>query len=400
MPAKDAMNKVDVIITQGWGRIAYNIVRSLGRRGIKVCIGTDRFSGMADYSRYKASTFKHPCCVDKPREFVRQLREAMLFYSPEVYIPSDEEAYIVARHIDAFRDLSVRIPIAPFETIRALHLKNESSSLASSIGIPTPHTIVPITTDDVTSFSKQYGYPIVLKKVSSSSAHGTYFLNQSAIRDFPGWMRLNDIRFGDFLIQQYVKGVGYGVSMLFNNGQMRARFTHKRLQEISSQGGVSTQRVSITNRHLEDCAEQLLKKVNYHGVAMVEFKYNEETQQSWFIEVNPRFWGSVALAIQSGVDFPYLLYKSAIDGDVDTVLDYRTGINVKWILGDLLRLIRSMRKIRRGSYNNTHHPCVDGYDDFYWDDPLPFLAEVILAARKKLVDRHNKARRDICLDDL
>ena len=32
------------------------------------------------------------------------------------------------------------------------------------------------------------------------------------------------------------------------------------------------------------------------------------------IEVNPRFWGSLALAIYAGIDFPYLLYKLAMEG--------------------------------------------------------------------------------------
>jgi len=394
------MNEVDVIVTQGWGRIAYNIVRSLGRRGIKVCVGTDSFSGMAVYSRYKVCAFWHPSFVLKPIEFVKKLREAIIYYSPKVYIPSDQEAYVVARHIDEFKDLNVKIPIAPFGTIRNLHMKDESYSLSSSIGIPTPHTIVPKTIHDVNDFLNKSNEPIIVKKLSSSSTRGTYFLDKQTIHEFTDWMKLNNLRYGNFLLQQYVEGNGYGVSMLFNKGNLRAKFTHKRLEEISPEGGVSTQRISVINKCLEDYAEKLLNKVNYHGVAMVEFKYNEETQQSWFIEVNPRFWGSIALSIQAGVDFPYMLYKLALEGDVETVLNYRIGISVKWILGDLLRKINSLRGNRIIQNKVIKSYKVNGYDDFYWDDPLPFLAEGILAIKKTLITKKNKTKEDISLNEL
>lgn len=393
-------NRIDAIVTQGRGRIAYNIVRSLGRRGVRVCVGTDALSGMAVFSRYVAATFRHPPFVDKPTEFIRTLREAIQRHSPAVYLPSGEEAYVVARHMESFQDLDVKIPIAPFETLRRLHLKHESCRLASSLGISAPRTTVPRTFSEVVAFAEQVGEPVVLKKLSSSSAEGTYFLTGNEIATFSQWLSQRDLRFGAFLLQEYVEGDGYGVSMLFNQGVLRARFTHKRLHEISSRGGISTQRMSVVHEELEDAAERLLREVRYHGVAMVEFKYNESTRQAWFIEVNPRFWGSVALPIRSGVDFPHMLYRLALDGDVEPVLTYRLGVNVQWILGDLFRTARDLLTNPRFRYGAKRSRPVNGYDDLYLDDPLPFLAEVVLAARKQLVSRRIQAGNDVMMDRL
>ncbi len=46
---------------------------------------------------------------------------------------------------------------------------------------------------------------------------------------------------------------------------------------------------------------------------MVEFKLDRRKgNAAKLIDVNGRFWGSLQLAILSGVDFPYYLYQLAV----------------------------------------------------------------------------------------
>jgi predicted ATP-grasp superfamily ATP-dependent carboligase len=390
---------VDAVVTQGWGRIAYNIVRSLGRRGLRVALGTDESSGMAVLSRYTSATFRHPSFISHTQQFVESVRESLLEYHPRVYIPSDQEILVIAKHRDRFHDANVEIPISDFDTLRLLHKKDELAKLATSIGIPTPETIVPRNEREIRTFAEDYGDPIVVKRLSSSAARGVFYVDHAALSgngDCPV-----HIPFGEFLIQRYVKGVGYGVSMLFNRGELRAKFTHKRLREKLHTGGISTLRVSVANPLLEEYAENILRRVCFHGVAMVEFKYDEDRQQAWLIEVNPRFWGSLALAIQSGVDFPYLLYKLATEGDVDPVLDYKTNVTVRWLMGDTLAKIRQLKLRNRWSTLTGDTLWADGYDDFYWTDPFPFLGELVLSALKYRKTRNMSPKEaDPAVDDL
>jgi len=371
---------IDVVITQGWGRIAYNIVRSLGRKGLKVALGTDEFGGMAVLSRYTSTTFRHPSFVTHPAEFVRNVRDSLITHKPRVYIPSDQEVLAIAKYRDQFDDVNVEIPISSFETLKVLHKKNELAGLAAEMGIPTPETIVPRNEQEFMDFAQRYGDPIVVKRISSSAARGVSYINRVDL-EAGNASFVHSIPFGDFLIQRYVKGVGYGVSMLFNHGRLRAKFTHRRLREKFSTGGISTLRMSTANPLLEDYAEQILRRVQFHGVAMVEFKYDEESKRAWLIEVNPRFWGSLALAIQSGVDFPYLLYRLATEGDITPVLDYRRNVTVRWLLGDA---IAQMHQLKHHSLSVPDGRVkVDGYDDLYWNDPVPFVAQLWLSVIKK-----------------
>jgi len=68
----------------------------------------------------------------------------------------------------------------------------------------------------------------------------------------------------------------------------------------------------------------------WHGVAMVEFKVSADGTP-YLMEVNARFWGSLQLAIDAGVDFPWLLYQLATGRDVESDDDYVTGVKSRWL---------------------------------------------------------------------
>ncbi len=81
---------------------------------------------------------------------------------------------------------------------------------------------------------------------------------------------------GRFILQEFVKdAAGYGVSMLYNRGQLRASFTHRRTEEKLVSGGTSTVREGVRNGLLEEYAKLLFDTLSWNGVGMVEFKYND-----------------------------------------------------------------------------------------------------------------------------
>ena len=162
------------------------------------------------------------------------------------------------------------------------------------------------------------GFPVVVKP------------NYSKIRTDKGWLnagvhyatdesKLRDVlskdifRFFPFLVQKKVEGSGVGIFLLMDDGEVVAEFAHKRLREKPPSGGVSVLCESIDPpmEALQD-AVRILKAVLWTGVAMVEFKIDRDQNTAKLLEVNARFWGSLELAITSGVDFPYLLFRMAI----------------------------------------------------------------------------------------
>jgi len=107
---------------------------------------------------------------------------------------------------------------------------------------------------------------------------------------------------------------------------------------------------------------------------MVEFKVDPRDGVPKLMEVNPKLWGSVSLAIASGVDFPALLYRLVMEEDIQPVLDYQVGVRCRFLLADTLHFLANPDRFRL-------HPSFFRFGDpqtfgDIWDprDPAPVLA--------------------------
>jgi predicted ATP-grasp superfamily ATP-dependent carboligase len=184
-------------------------------------------------------------------------------------LPTKEEILIVARHLDLLKTLNVHVPISEFDTLIAFHDKLNVFRIAEKLDLPSPATIVPESVSDISSIGNQYGYPVLLKLLHSSSAKGVFYLSKGNIeREMEDLMRIGSISYGSFIVQQFVSGTGYGVSLLLNQGKTRAIFTHRRIREKIYTGGPSAVRLSTKNDVLEAYAISLLASMKYHGVAI------------------------------------------------------------------------------------------------------------------------------------
>jgi hypothetical protein len=85
----------------------------------------------------------------------------------------------------------------------------------------------------------------------------------------------------------------------------------------------------------------MLDALNWHGVAMVEFRRDDRDGEYKLMEVNPKFWGSLDLALAAGADFPGDLCHMALGRALPFTDHYRRGLRFHWPLsgqGDLFHL--------------------------------------------------------------
>jgi predicted ATP-grasp superfamily ATP-dependent carboligase len=122
---------------------------------------------------------------------------------------------------------------------------------------------------------------------------------------------------------------------------------------------------------------------------MIEYKVATATGTPYLMEINGRFWGSLQLAIDAGVDFPMLLTRLALGQRPAPVTTYRVGVRSRWFWGDVdhvvARLRRSPDKLAlppgsRGRWGAvwdflTSWGPASREEILRLDDPLPFLRE-------------------------
>ena len=360
-----------VFVTNAQRRKALPIVRSLGEKGIHVTVGdTARFPFSA-FSRYCRRTLVYPSPNATPNAFVDWLIEKLRRDGYDVIFPLDEDVIdaILPRRKEV--EQYTRLPLPEIEQYCIARDKAETIKLAMKCNIACPKTYFAENPEELGSVANQLDFPLVIKPRRSFGGRGLVFTQtrETLKRD---WLKVHQ-NYPFPLIQEFIPhgGDAFGVSALFNSKhEVRAVFVHRRIREYPVSGGPSTLRESVYNPTLMETGIELLRKLNWYGVAMVEFKVDPRDGQPKLMEINPRFWGSLPLAIHSGVDFPYLLYRMAIEGDIEPVLEYRVGVKCRWLLGDFMHFLTNPDRFKLNP-SFFHFSSDTKYDVESFEDTFP-----------------------------
>jgi predicted ATP-grasp superfamily ATP-dependent carboligase len=373
-------NKYDVVITYGWNRVSYNVLRNLSINGLKVIVGDESKYNMCSMSKYSQSSFQYPSPFVYPEKFIDKLLEIIEKYKPKVLMPCHEESFVIAKYRDRFpKDLI--IPIAEYDVLMKAHDKISANEIAMLADIPIPKIYDVHTMQDLEQQKESFQYPVVIKLSNSNASKGVFYAN--SYKELKEIFQNNLNELNKLYIQEYAQGSGYGASFIYKGGKMISGFVHKRLIEKTHTGGVSTKRISVKNDKILNYGKSILDYLKWTGPAMVEFKYDEEKDQAWFIEINARYWGSLPLPIASGLDMPYWHYLSALDKDIKTN-DYKTGVVSIWVLGAFITLAERLlsKKLTFVETKSILNFKADNYDDLKKDDLKAFLGEIVFYLSK------------------
>ena len=285
--------------------------------------------------------------------------------------------------------------------------KLETLELARRLGVPVPRTQLVSTAAEALRYGPELGWPVVLKPQTSR-----LYREQRSVQAFTVAYAENRDRLAEqmrrfeghcqVLLQEYSAGVGCGVELLMYEGRPLAAFEHRRLREIPIHGGASSLRQSVPlDPTLYDYATGLLGQLRWTGLAMVEFKVGR--QGATLMEINGRVWGSLPLAVLSGMDFPGRLADLWLCGppsdDTPPATAYRIGVLARNLELDLVWIASVLAGRRRFSFlpmprrrealaalAGLFNPACKA-DILSLDDPRPGLAEIFKIAAKFVAKR-------------
>ena len=405
-----------ILVTDGEQRSALALVRSLGRAGHDVYVCSSRGRSLAGASRYcrGESRVGDPLAGAEPYE--REVRALIDGWKIDVLVPVSEAALLALLPARA-RMADVVLPFPNEATFRRICDKAELLSVAPSVGISIPRQIAVGTAAEARSLDRgSIEYPVVLKparsvgegrpaNVGSGIAAGagaqgggrTKLTVRHAANAAELSAALTELdESGEaaypLLIQQRIVGPGIGIFLLLWEGRTLASFAHRRIREKPPSGGVSVYRESVAaDPGLVARSRALLEHFGWCGVAMVEYKVDERTGTPYLMEVNGRFWGSLQLAVDAGVDFPALLLAAATGEAPEPVTAYTAGVRSRWWWGDVDHLIARLRRSRSelslppeapGRWRAvldclTIHFGRDREEILRLDDPRPFFRESV-----------------------
>ncbi|HSW61491.1 MAG TPA: hypothetical protein VLJ60_11865, partial [bacterium] len=214
-------NRCDVLLTYGWNRLTYNILRNLTINGLKVIVGDESKYNISSVSKYSHDSFQYPSPFVDHESFINVLLEAIDKYRPKVLIPCHEETFVIAKYIDRFPK-DIVIPITDYKTLLSAHDKISANNIAISLGIPTPKIYDISTFEEIEKNKDLFTYPLVIKLANSNAAKGVFYAhNYDELKET---YKANCIDENKIFIQEYAVGNGYGASFLYNKGEMVTGF--------------------------------------------------------------------------------------------------------------------------------------------------------------------------------
>ena len=323
------MTRKVLVLDSEWAA-GLETIQSLGRKGATIHAAANN-PCVAFHSRYVSERKLQPSSVDELAAWI-SLQHFEQAY--DLIVPSTERSLMafLTPHMSA--EARSRAVLSADDSIRVALDKEKTRQFAAELGLRSPHTRL------VTQSSpKPAQFPVVLKPIHSKRASGTEVKHYSVTmaRCLEDWdSALRDVYSQvDVQEQEYVFGRGIGVEMLFEHGEPRWHFVHERLHEVPLTGGGSSYRQAIdAATYLIEPAERLLRALRWHGVAMVEFKLTA-AGEVFLVEINPRFWGSLALGIDAGVDFPAGLLSIGAGEPLPPQPVYRVGQRTRNIANDI-----------------------------------------------------------------
>lgn len=149
---------------------------------------------------------------------------------------------------------------------------------------------------------------------------------------------------------------------------------HKRIREFPINVGSSVCAESIYEEELLVIGKKLLDYLNWNGVAIIEFKKDERDGIYKLIEINPKFWSGIELAIVSGVNFPYFLIQNIKGEEIIHNNKYKMNLRFQRIpYGELnhffskpLTFIHIIRDLFRSK------------NDIWFSDIMPNLLQIFI----------------------
>ncbi len=388
--------RLSILVTDGDQRSTLALVRALGRTGHRLYVCSVRGRSVAGASRYVAGEEEVPDPLTDTSGFIIAVERLVARWSIGVLIPvTDASIIAVLAAREHLRD--VRIPFPGSDVFHRVSDKARIAETAAEIGICVPEQHVLVEPHERQSIDREsLPFPLAIKPTRSvSDGPGTRVkLGVSYARDRAELATVLDSMGPEaypLLLQRRIAGEGRGMFLLLWDGKLVAAFSHRRIREKPPSGGVSVCCESVPlEPDMLRSSRELLDRCGWQGVAMVEYKRDAATGIDYLMEVNGRFWGSLQLAIDAGVDFPSLLVEAALGRDPAPVLTYQVGVRNHWWWGEVDHLWAQLRQSRRAGMRAKPEQrwrvvgdflrswrARDRYAILRLADPQPFVRETI-----------------------
>lgn len=360
-------------------------VRSLARAGVHVVGVDDDASEPGFASRYCEKLLVGDPTAGEPDIADRLIEHSRGFQGRPVLLPaSDAWVLYVSRNRDRLADHFL-FSVGPCEVVEASVDKRLMYELAAEAGVPTADTYYPASLQEARALAEGVRYPALVKP----------YVGHLWRRHFPEANKGFKVRGPAELIEAIARAMAveqpvmvqsvvsgpttnlyHYVTCVGDSGELLGEFVQRKIHQYRPEFGVGALAESVVDEDVSEIGRRFVTSARFRGICAVEFKRDEADGTLRLIEINPRLWLQVALAMDCGVDFPLIAYRELAGEEQHIPRTYTLGR--KWL--DPALDIPSFFESRRDQHVSAiswagtwRH--VRSFPCFAWDDPGPFISK-------------------------
>ena len=385
------------VLVLGDYRQTVTVVRSLGRAGFEVTLGTDDPYSSTGLSRFVSDVWVYDNAT--PQRFLNNLEAFLRNERPDFVFTIGESQ--LRRLIDAaprFEPLSTWVN-PEFPTVARCFDKGAMYELAPTLGIPTVPWARFTGADDWRSRARAIGYPVVVKRKDSAGQvldRKALILHDAAqIESFLAGLP-HDQDAASLLLQKFAAGERHNCHIAAADGRLVAYFQQKVLRtDEPDDTGIGVAGVSVApSPALRAHCEALTTALRYTGIGCIQFLVDERSGDVAFLEFNARMDSTAALPYRMGLDYPLLGIQLAAYRKARTIgrtdakrllpepvaSGYPAGKVYHWLYGDLKACLAELRghrispgRLAARAVDMVRLSLSGCHLTFDWRDPLPTL---------------------------
>ena len=372
------------VLVLGDYRQTVTIVRSLGRAGFQIVLGTNELHSSTAQSRYVSDVRVFEDSIHD--RFLDELEAYLRHEKPDYVFPVGEhQARCIAGATERLMPLSTWVMPDPSTVLRCFD-KRALYALTPTLGIPTAAWCEYTSFENWSRVACEMGFPVVVKRKDSSAP----IKQKKAIivRTPEAFDRLlaelqSEPDTASLVLQKFASGERQNCHIAAARGRIVAYFQQKVLRTDELDGtGIGVEGVSVPiSPDLRAYCERLVGALGYHGIGCIQFMVDEKRGTVAFLEFNPRMDSTVALPYRLGYDYPRIAVEiAAQDAPAPITRPYRTGEHYHWLYGDALSWLdcrkhrrKNGAELLRWAFNMVWSAATSYH--LTWDvrDPIPTL---------------------------
>ncbi len=395
--SRQSMDARRVLVTEGQERWVVAVCRSLAKAGFEVTAAGDSRPAVAHWSRFCSRRIDVPPPQADPELFVEALAAELSSRRYTLLLPCGEASLrAISEHREKLSPLlGADLGLPSREVVRAVTDKICLLDAAQSAGLACPESVVCSGVPEGLTAAARMGYPVVVKpRTAFVERDGAVAWRPSRMVHRPEELRsMTDGWATAYLVQRLERGVVHSCSGVYADdsfiGLSLARYVRTWPPEAGNAAFAETIAIPA---NLADRVQVLLKNIGWQGI--FELEVLRRSDGSFMtLDLNPRTYGSLALAVRAGANLPVAWCEWLLGGRPKPAYA-RPGVRYRWEDAELRRLgWEIQRRSMRGAVAVLRPRARTVHPHFTWDDPAPLIARALFLIRGRLRQRHSGTRR-------